>query len=239
VVEPSPFEDRFAELAREWRALSPGGGLPDEDRFLAMREEARAIRAAGRWATGPSDLLTVLGRHRDELVHSRLLRWLLRPTGRHGLGDAFLRAFLDTVWPGEGLADDAAAVRVELETTRAGVSETAAELLEARADIVVYLDDIVIVIENKVDAGEQPRQCERLYRAWSDEATDVRFLFLTPTGRAPATTASEDARSAWRTLSYAQVRQALEGALAATAAVPAAMGRDSVAQYLATLRSWR
>ena len=40
--------------------------------------------------------------------------------------------------------------------------------VEARADIVVQGDGLIVVIENKLDAGEQPEQCERLYWSWAD-----------------------------------------------------------------------
>ena len=239
MVESIRYEERFAELATEWRGLSVATAIPAEDRFRAMSSEARAIRAAGGWVTGPADLLTILGRHRDELFHSRLLAWLLRPSGRHGLGHGLLRALLDTVWPGERLADEATPVVVELERTRSGTSEATEDALEARADIVVYLDDLVVVIENKLDAGEQPGQCERLYWAWANEATEVRWLFLTPTGRAPATATSTEAMAAWRTASYPQVREALGAAIAGTSERPSDGGRASALQYLATLSSWR
>jgi hypothetical protein len=230
-------EVRFTQLSAEWRStvklLTPA-----EPRFAAMKAEASEMKTAGHWVSGPDDLLSILGRHRDELFHSRILAWLLKPTGRHGLGDRFLRAFLASAWPGESLADGGA-VQVEIERSNAGVSAATDEVLGARADLVLRLESVVIVIENKLDAGEQEAQCERLYWSWAGEPTDVRWLFLTPNGRPPVTATSDAARAAWRVLSYAEVRRALATVLGASADSPFETGRSSALQYLATLASRR
>jgi PD-(D/E)XK nuclease superfamily len=229
------FEARFIALAAEWRALNAPLPAPSEGRFAELRAEAQAIRTAGRWVSGPADLLTILRRHRDELFHSRLLGWLLGPTGRHGLGDRFLGAFLDEIWPGEGLAEDPGTVEIDLEVTRSGASDATGEILESRADIVIHLESLVVVIENKLDAGEQADQCERVYWSWVHDPVDVRWIFLTPSGHPATSASSPEARSAWRTASYSQVRRALATALAAAPDAPAEGGRASALQYLATL----
>ena len=233
MTEPT-FEDRFDELATEWRSLFAPARVPDLSRHAEVKAEAIAIRSAGRWVSGPADVLTILGRHRYELFHSRLLGWLLNPTGRHGLGDRFLRAFLDEVWPGDGVSSGGT-VEIELERTRSGASDVTGEVLEARADLVIRLEALVIVVENKLDAGEQPAQCERLYWSWAHDPVEVRWLYLTPTGRATTSTSSDAARNAWRTMSYRQVTRALARALQATSDVPPTEGRASALQYLATL----
>lgn len=199
-----------------------------------MKAEASEVKTAGHWVSGPSDLLAILGRDRDELFHSRLLGWLLTPTGRHGLGDRFLRAFLAAAWPGETLAGSGT-VLVELERQRAGASAVTGDLLEARADLVISLESAVIVIENKLDAGEQESQCDRLYWSWAGEPTDVRWVFLTPSGRPPVTAISDEARAAWRSLSYAHVRIVLSAVPRESSGSPSDTGRSSAFQYLATL----
>jgi hypothetical protein len=229
------MEARFALLATEWRSTA-GLRAPRETRFAAMKAEALQMQSAGHWVSGPGDLLTILGRQRDELFHSRVLAWLLNPTGRHGLGDRFLRAFLDAGWPGESFADGGS-VQIDLERTGSGVSADTGESLEARADLVIRLETVVFVIENKLDAGEQEKQCERLYWSWAGEPTDVRWLFLTPNGRPPVTATSDQARAAWRTLSYIKVRRALMSVLDASTGSALETGRASARQYLATLAS--
>lgn len=228
------LEDRFAEVWADWRRIAGDAVSQDERRFAVARAEADALADSGRWVSGPGDLLSVIGRQRDELVHSRLLAWLLNPTGRHALGRSFLRAFIDEAYPREMLAATGPVV-VELEVTGRG-ADGDGDTHQARADIVLRADDVTLVIENKVDAGEQPDQCERLYWSFIEEASDVRWIFLSPTGRAPASTTSERARLAWRPLAYQQVTGALDRVMSATGDRPLDPGRQVAMQYLATLR---
>jgi hypothetical protein len=140
---------------------------------------------------------------------------------------------LDEVWPAEQLAA-AGTVLVDLEITRVGRNEADA-VMEARADLVIRADQVVVVIENKLDAGEQPGQCERLYWAFVEESVDTRWIFLSPTGHRPATPVSPRARSAWRVADYDLVRRALRRALAEAKEATPTMGRSTGLQYLATL----
>ncbi len=224
-------QTRLEEVRAEWLAITRLPP-PDEDRFAEIKGEANAIIDAGLWVSGPSDLLSVLGRQRDELTHSRILGWLLSPTGGHGLGRRFLRTLLDHVWPGEGLLQSGV-VTVGIEVTRSAADEFGLSR-EARADVVLVGEDVTVVIENKLDAGEQVDQCERLYWAWADQPTEVRWLFLTPTGREPVTTSSAAARAAWRPMSYADVRRLIAAALA-DHTVRSGIGHSSAMQYLETL----
>lgn len=207
-------------------------GAIDLERFEAVQREAEAIIVAGRWTSGPSDLLSVIGRQRDELMHSRLVGWLLGPTNQHGLGRLFLTGFVDRLWPGENLFRSDG-VLVETETTRWAADDLGSGR-EGRADIVVHGDRTTVLIENKVDAGEQHEQCERLYWAWADHPTDTRWVSLTPTGRPPVTALSAPAVAAWKTMGYAQLRKVLSEAIE-TAAANRSIGRSSALQYLATL----
>ena len=77
------------------------------------------------------------------------------------------------------------------------------------ADIVVRGDDFTLVIENKVDADESPEQCEDLYLNFRDEPGAL-FLFLTPDGRAPTTASTQRARTAFKAISWPQVRTLIE-----------------------------
>ena len=83
--EPQASRERFEEVRREWLNISRRPPV-DVARFEQMKGETAALVEAGLWASGPSDLLTVMGRQRDELLHSRVIGWLLVPTNRHGLG---------------------------------------------------------------------------------------------------------------------------------------------------------
>lgn len=226
------FQGRFDEVRAEWLAITRPEP-PDPGRFALVKQEADAIIDAGHWVSGPADLLSVLGRQRDELAHSRVIAWLLTPTGRHGLGRQFLRAVLDHVWPGEGLLQSDL-VTVVTESTRSAADE-GADLREARADIVVIGREATIVIENKVDAGEGFEQCERLYWSWADRPTETRWLFLSPNGRQPMTLSTRQARAAWRSLSYGDLGRLLDKTLAVAGGAADAAGRSTAHQYLASI----
>lgn len=225
------LQARFEDVRSEWLDITRRPPI-HLGRFAEVKSEADAIVDAGLWTSGPSDVLSILGRHRDELTHSRLIGWLLGPTNKHGLGRRFLNGFADHLWPGEALLRSGL-VTVDVETTRAAADELGA-MREARADIILYGDGVTVLIENKLDAGEQPDQCERLYWAWAEEPVDTRWVFLTPTGRAPVTATSLAARAAWRTMSYGQLRQLLASAIQ-SAGTNSSIGRASAVQYLATL----
>lgn len=95
----------------------------------------------------------MLGRTRQELDHSAVVAWLLRPTGWHQLGTAFLERFLATTVPGTNFPRLSEAV-VRTEVTRQSV----------RADIVISGRGWKVIVENKVDSPESERQCESLER---------------------------------------------------------------------------
>jgi hypothetical protein len=233
---PMELEARFRDALAEWQTtVRPrDAGV---DRFGSTRAEAQDLKARGLWTSGPDDLLSILGRQRDELFHSRILAWLLTPTGRHGFGDGFVSKFLNMVWPQERLFAGGS-VAVALECSAAGTNAVTGEPVESRADVVLRMDALVVVIENKVDAGEQPLQCERLYWCWASEPVEVRWLFLTPDGRQPGTAMSDEAKSAWATLSYVDVSRAISELLRTPIPLPNDVGRSAVLQYLATLRQF-
>lgn len=226
------LQPRFEHVKREWLTIVRPP-LPGAHRFDIVKSEADEIIHAGRWVSGPDDLMSVLGRQRDEVMHSRVIAWLLRPTGRHGLGSRFLNALVEHVWPDENLVRTGL-VTVEVETTRSAADD-AGQSRRARADIVVYGENATLVIENKVDAGEGIDQCERLYWSWADQPTDTRWLFLSPTGRSPVTATSAEALAAWRTMGYGEIRTLLEDVLSSAGESGAAPGRLTANQYLATL----
>lgn len=222
---------RFDQVRAEWLAISRMPAL-DLKRFAQIKSEADALAESGAWDSGPSDMLSVLGRERDELLHSRLIAWLLVPNHHHGLGRGVLAGFLDALWPGDGLMRSGP-VTAELEVPGAGIDEDG-RLREARADIVLRGDGVTVVVENKLDAGEQPDQCERLYWAFAGEPGEVRWVFLTPSGREPVTAKSPAAIDSWRSIGYRDLRGIVDAAIADARANSSA-GRATAAQYLETL----
>ncbi len=231
-ADPAPsWESQFRAMERDWNEIAERRTrtlVADWRRAMsAMRSEHDRLVADCRWVTGPSDLLDVIGRAREENTHSRMLRWLLDPTGRHRLGCTLARRLVEhcTGRP----APAALAVR----------SVTFSQWRHGReADLVVCGDGFTLVIENKVDAPEQPDQCDDLYANYANFRDDMEplFLFLTPDGRKPRTATAPGARRAFRTVSWPAVRTMIRAALDESS--PAGGDPDAVAgvrNYLRTL----
>ena len=182
---------------------------PWEQTFAEMVLEQRELRHQGRWLSGPSDLLSVIGRSRRETTHSAVLAWLLDPAAPHALGGEFLRRTLQRCFPElVFLPDHLEGVVTQCEVFRE----------RSRADIVIWGPQLTVVIEAKVDAPERPDQCNDLY---ADFLADPwpHFIFLTPTGRRPMT-ATAQAGAAFAGWSFRDVREDLRDVVASAGVNP-------------------
>jgi hypothetical protein len=234
---PDVQEHRWAALEAEWldvleseatavakRLVDAPGGIAGWTTALdRMCAEQDALLRGGQWVGGPDDVLSILGRSRHETYHSALLAWLLDPQARHGFGAGFLAGVLRHCVP--------EAVFLDLERARSDVEVTRGD---TRADIVVFGPQFTLVIENKVNAGEQHRQCDRLHARFQEEVGAL-FLFLSPTGRAPET-ATGAAAEAFQSMRYAEIATLLGGALRLPEGKDSTRrGRETASNYLATL----
>lgn len=219
-------EDVFAVLEDEWSKYA--GNRPADTgawqrAISVMLPKYLSIRRAGRWQRGPSDFFGVLGISRSELAHCSMIAWLLDPEGRHGLGRTFLDLLIERFLPNL----DHRAMKVRSVNTEV-------QRFETRADIVVWGDTATLVFEAKVDAAEGWNQCDRLFDRFSEEP-GARFIFLTPSGRAPVT-ATGPAGDAFVPLSFDEIADCLEAAI--ESASKADVDRGGMAHnYLLTLRS--
>lgn len=179
------------------------------------------LRAQGRWASGPSDLMGVLQVAFDEVKHCRVLAWLLDPNGAHQLGDRFLRQFIGDLSRRGVLAvqDDKSLGRVTV-----GVEEAKGT---TRADIVVRSPEWMILIEAKILAGEQPTQGARLESLWAEG--EPVLVFLTKTGRRMKTGSGRWIGYTWR-----DVKNCLRGCLEREQATDLSTARE----YLKTLEAY-
>ncbi len=223
------WEAHIRAMQREWRKIlvrQTKALLADwREAMSEMRGQQDRLVSDGLWVTGPSDFLDIIGRARDENTHSRMLEWLLHPMGRHGLGCGLVRRLVERC-TGESLSGPVAVRRVAFSVWRNG----------READVVLWSENFTLVIENKVDAEEQPSQCDDLYRNFKNENAPL-FMFLTPDGRKPDTATTPDAQRAFQALSWPEVRAMLEAALdesQPTTGVADAV--DVVRNYLRTLR---
>lgn len=218
-------ESTFADLRADWLRIQNDAqaAMAGWEAQLAdlVAEESR-LRDAGKWMHGRADYLGVIDRHRDELVHSKMLAWFLDPCARHGLGTRVLAGVLRLTHP-----DAPVPSRLE----RANVF-TEVVLGERRLDIVVDAPGLYLVIENKVDADESDGQCAYYYK--HVRRADARFILLSSDGRTSRDTPE------FQPLRFSQVARVLEEALRDAPAPggggSALSGRRIVTDYLETLR---
>lgn len=142
----------------------------------------------------------VIGRVRDEAMHSDVLAFLLDPRGRHGLGDRFIKAFLDAIG------------RQDL----AGRDYRAARIRREDQGIDILLTDpaagLALVLENKIDAPETTDQLRRYRSDIETRCADIPdrvYLLLSPAGRPPSC-------PGYSAVPYAEVLRALADLRAGT-----------------------
>ncbi len=225
----SSWEDHIRSMEGEWGKISQRQTtslLADwREAMSEMRHQHDRLVSDGLWVSGPSDFLDIIDLARHENTHSRMLEWLLRPTSRHGLGCGLVRRLVKHC-RGEPVPAPMAVRRVVFSHRRNN----------READLVVWGQSFTLIIENKVDALEQPDQCDDLYENYKNEIAPL-FLFLTPNGSQPHTATTSGAQSAFKTLSWPKLRAMLEAALTESRpATAVADAVDVVGNYLRTLK---
>ena len=192
-------------------------------RVLTEKHEALAA------ATGENfNLFKILGRETDEVhTHSATLAELLNPNGSHGQGPVFARLFAKRFdIPPEGI--DTAQVWSECTIDK-----------ESRIDILMTLgDDACVVVENKIYAGDQPRQLER-YHEYAANWPNYKVIYLTLHGDDPSDESlgelSRNQRDKIECRSYeSDVLAWLDACIKEVALVPQI--REILAHYRALLR---
>ncbi|WP_157803898.1 PD-(D/E)XK nuclease family protein [Acidovorax sp. 69] len=189
------------------------------------------------------NIFEALGVAHKENYHSRFIGYLFNPSGEHDQNDVFLRALLQ--WVALQI-DLSSAVRVSIDAYLGGALHRAKAKVTTeldtggygRVDLVIELPGgTTVAIENKVYAGEQDRQLSR-YWQWlrsrpGRSAEQTALIFLTPDGRAGATSAAGDSVVC---MSYAHLAQVLERGGAGCP--PSAISLlQSVSQYTHLCRS--
>ena len=111
-------------------------------------------------------------------VHSAFLAARLNPKGKHGAGDRFLRAFIDTMDCLKDFEFDTQDAKVEIEYPIGNKNEDATE--GGRIDILITSTDgsKAVIIENKIYAGDQEKQLVRYNNYAKKVYSDYRLLYL-------------------------------------------------------------
>ncbi len=169
--------DKFTELLHQVRVYV------NEDK----QRHAEALRRGECY-----NIFNVLGVDNQELSHSAFIAALLNPRGSHGMQDAFLKAFIDTIAHGSTKPElDTAHAQVYTEYNIGNITETTG----GRIDILItdHSDTDsgkqcghAIIIENKIWAADQPNQLVR-YHNFADKAYEkFTLLYLTLNGDEPS-----------------------------------------------------
>lgn len=151
------------------------------------------------------NIFEVLGAVNQEVRHSDFLSYLLNPQETHGLGDYFVRKFLQsTIKKGE--LEGEAITGIDLAIWDLSGFEVRREWQSI--DLLLVSEDLslVIIIENKVGSGEHSNQLQRYYDIIEREFPTWKHLgvYLTPEGDFP----SDDH---YLPISYQAVCEIIEG----------------------------
>ena len=158
------------ELRRTWVPAMHG-----------MSTSKQALVLSGQWVSGPSSIMSVLGISRAEVVNCRMVRWLFDPLARHGLGVDMIRSL-------------AHRLNFTVDAPELAVASVEVADGDTRADVVLSIGARTIVIEAKIDAGEQPNQAARIEAHWPD--ADPLIFLTSGRSRLPHTTKDCD-RWSW------------------------------------------
>lgn len=145
----------------------------------------------------------ILGVQKNEVrLHSAFLSEILNPSAVHGLGDYFLKPFVR----------DIAKIEIELDTKNAEVSveQSIGAISEdgkngGRFDIAIKFNnpDYLILIENKIDAGDQISQLQRYNNyAKKNYKENYKILYLTVDGHNPSRLSLGNSNVPYSCISY-------------------------------------
>lgn len=125
------------------------------------------------------NIFEAIGAVRSERRHSDVLAFLLDPSESHGLGDAFLRRFLQKVL---ATVQKAPASPVDVAVWDLDEVEVRREWSNVDVLILDSRNRLAVVVENKVDSGEHSDQLRRYWALVEREFPGWRILglYLTP-----------------------------------------------------------
>lgn len=163
---------RLEQFKRDFSFISEG-----------IKHTKRIYEELERYRASSFNIFSLLGVTNYEVTtHSALLGELLSPKGTHGQDDLFLRKFLAANKIFEIPVIDTGIWNVETEKTT----------WFGRLDIVISAINIkrCIVIENKIDAEDQPQQLQRYYN-WLESTgfplkENCKLIYLTKKGSEPS-----------------------------------------------------
>ena len=183
------------------------------------------------------NLFSILNMETDEVnSHSAFIFELLNPTGSHGLGDTFLKLFIEciplrNIEEKSKLITNTAIVEKEKYIDEVDLeNETGGEI-----DIIITFKNpfYQIVIENKINAKDQPAQLARYHNYCKSKGKYFTLFYLTKDGHEPSelSTGKETLLHYWDCISYQKhIKQWLERCLKKTN--PSSLLSGCIKQYI-------
>ncbi|HHV85044.1 MAG TPA: PD-(D/E)XK nuclease family protein [Petrimonas sp.] len=182
------------------------------------------------------NVFSVIGLSTEEVrLHSAFLAELLNPLGTHGLKDAFLKAFLQEVINDENFSFDTTSAKVKPEYVIDFIDDSAER--GGRIDILIRNDNKgAIVIENKINAGEQINQLLRYHNFVNDNGYEYKLLFLNKDGSNPTNVSTGNQVLNFAVISYREhILKWLNRCVELSACYPQV--RESIRQYILTIKN--
>ena len=149
----------------------------------------------------------------EEHLHTPILRMLLDKNANHGVGDRFLKAFIDMVVRklNPNFQYDITSSNIEDKDKYIGEIKISENGKSTGGEIDIFINDDkghAIIIENKFDrygnpAQEQRRQLERYYNYGKEQyGENFILIYLTPSGQSASEYSTGPNKIAYHTLSY-------------------------------------
>lgn len=149
------------------------------------------------------NIFDVLKISRTEIRHSNMLAWLIDPKENHGVGDLFLKGFIQRIveYDNEGKYDIFQMLLLDLHDVVVLREWKNIDLL-----IISHKENVLIAIENKVGSKEHSDQLNRYRTILEKEYPnyDKLYIFLTPDGEEPSDVVN------WSVITYKDIVEILD-----------------------------
>jgi hypothetical protein len=157
-----------------------------DELFILWNEGFQQIRDERLQSQRNPTLMEIFGVEEEEFSHSHFISWLLDPKASHGIGEVFLRKFIEKAAKEKKMSTDGIHFKnVHIEREKGGE--------EGIPDIVLGNESFDCLIENKIKSGEGRSvdengkvvyQTERYYKEYKNKFRTNKkfFVFLTKEG---------------------------------------------------------
>ncbi|MBD3591514.1 PD-(D/E)XK nuclease family protein [Bacteroides sp. GM023] len=180
------------------------------------------------------NIFSILKLSRVEVrLHSAFIVELLNPKGAHGLKDKFLRSFLTIV--NSDIDFDFTSIHVESEFVIGQVNDNGDR--GGRIDIIIMdKKNHAIIVENKIDAIDQPKQLLRYHNYAKEQKYQFLLLYLTKDGCTACDISTDKKNLDYACISYRKhILAWLEHCVELSSCYP--LVRETLRQYIINIKN--